>query len=316
MSLNPKRVLFLDSVHPVLEQELTAMGFVCIHEYQANRTEVSNYISDYQGIVLRSRLIIDAEILKNANQLEFILRSGSGMENIDVEYAKSKNIACFNSPEGNADAVGEHTIGLMLSLLNKITIANLQVKNGIWKREENRGLELKSRCVGLLGYGHMGKAVAKRLQSFGCDTLFMDPLQETDAHAKKAQEKEFFEKVEILSLHTNYLASNFHLVDHAFIQRMKNSFILINTARGKIVNTEALIKALDSGKIIAAGLDVNEFENHHFQHDAGTFHPLLQKLSEYPQVIITPHVAGWTTESYFKLSAVLAEKVKSLYQKK
>ena len=314
MTAKAKKVLFLDSVHPILEDQLKQLGFTCEHMYNSSRDEISHQLSHYEGVVLRSRIVLDQKLLEKGENLKFILRSGSGLENIDLEFARSKNIACFNSPEGNADAVAEHTLGLLLGLLNNICIANQQVKSGIWLREENRGIELKHRCVGIFGFGHMGKAVAERLSSFACKIMFLDPKVDHDPLARKVEEPEFFDKVDVLLLHADYCSTNYHLINDSFLSRFKHDLYIVNTARGKLVDTEALIKHLQTGKVRGAALDVNEFESHQFLQEGKEYHPALKQLNAFSQVILTPHIAGWTNESYYKLSAVLAKKIKTLYQ--
>ena len=273
-------------------------------------------INQYDGIIIRSRIPLDKNFLENAQNLKFIARVGAGMENIDLETAKNLGISLINSPEGNRDAVAEHVLAMLLILMNRLFIASEEVKNGIWKREENRGDELLGKTFGIIGYGNMGKATAKRLSGFGVEVIFYDILPNLeDEFAKQVSLEELQERADILSLHIPLDASTKYLVDENFISKMKKNFYLVNTARGKNVKTSALVDALKSGKVKAAALDVLEYEKSSFQNlDISTSLSTrnkedLQFLLESNQVIVTPHIAGWTHQSKEKLAQFIVDKI-------
>ena len=273
-------------------------------------------INQYDGIIIRSRIPLDKNFLENAQNLKFIARVGAGMENIDLETAKNLGISLINSPEGNRDAVAEHVVAMLLILMNRLFIASEEVKNGIWKREENRGDELLGKTFGIIGYGNMGKATAKRLSGFGVEVIFYDILPNLeDEFAKQVSLEELQERADILSLHIPLDASTEYLVDENFISKMKKNFYLVNTARGKNVKTSALVDALKSGKVKAAALDVLEYEKSSFENlDTSTSLSTrnkedLQFLLESNQVIVTPHIAGWTHQSKEKLAQFIVDKI-------
>ena len=273
-------------------------------------------INQYDGIIIRSRIPLDKNFLENAQNLKFIARVGAGMENIDLETAKNLGISLINSPEGNRDAVAEHVVAMLLILMNRLFIASEEVKNGIWKREENRGDELLGKTFGIIGYGNMGKATAKKLSGFGVEVIFYDILPNLeDEFAKQVSLEELQERADILSLHIPLDASTEYLVDENFISKMKKNFYLVNTARGKNVKTSALVDALKSGKVKAAALDVLEYEKSSFENlDISTSLSTrnkedLQFLLESNQVIVTPHIAGWTHQSKEKLAQFIVDKI-------
>ena len=285
-------------------------------DFTSSYDEVLQKINQYDGIIIRSRIPLDKNFLENAQNLKFIARVGAGMENIDLETAKNLGISLINSPEGNRDAVAEHVLAMLLILMNRLFIASEEVKNGIWKREENRGDELLGKTFGIIGYGNMGKATAKRLSGFGVKVIFYDILPNLeDEFAKQVSLEELQERADILSLHIPLDASTGYLVDENFISKMKKNFYLVNTARGKNVKTSALVDALKSGKVKAAALDVLEYEKSSFENlDTSTSLSArnkedLQFLLESNQVIVTPHIAGWTHQSKEKLAQFIVDKI-------
>tara|TARA_Y100000589_G_scaffold328039_1_gene371224 strand:+ start:46554 stop:47501 length:948 start_codon:yes stop_codon:yes gene_type:complete len=306
-----KKVLFVDEVHPVLAERLTALGFDCEYDYHSSKSEIEQKIENFYGLVIRSRFPLDKNFLQKAINLKFIARSGSGLENIDLQTAKELSIRVFNSPEGNATAVAEHAVGMLLTLFNKICLGNYEVKNKQWNREKNRGIELEGKTVGIIGYGVMGTAFAKRLQGFGCTVLAHDKYKQHFGNhfIKECSLDEIYEQTQIISLHLPQTKETLHYVNDDFIRKMKNPFYLINTARGKNVSTQALVKGLKSGKILGACLDVLEYEKSSFEQLETDEY--FQYLSQADNVLLTPHVAGWTVESYFKLSDILAEKIEN-----
>lgn len=310
------KILLLDSNHPLITEQLLAKGFILEEDFTSSYDEVLQKINQYDGVIIRSRIPLDKNFLENAQNLKFIARVGAGMENIDLEVAKNLGISLINSPEGNRDAVAEHVVAMLLILMNRLFIASEEVKNGIWKREENRGDELLGKTFGIIGYGNMGKATAKRLSGFGVEVIFYDILPNLeDEFAKQVSLEELQERADILSLHIPLDASTEYLVDENFISKMKKNFYLVNTARGKNVKTSALVDALKSGKVKAAALDVLEYEKSSFENldtstSLGTRNKEdLQFLLESNQVIVTPHIAGWTHQSKEKLAQFIVDKI-------
>ena len=310
------KILLLDSNHPLITEQLLAKGFILEEDFTSSYDEVLQKINQYDGIIIRSRIPLDKNFLENAQNLKFIARVGAGMENIDLETAKNLGISLINSPEGNRDAVAEHVVAMLLILMNRLFIASEEVKNGIWKREENRGDELLGKTFGIIGYGNMGKATAKRLSGFGVEVIFYDILPNLeDEFAKQVSLEELQERADILSLHIPLDASTEFLVDENFISKMKKNFYLVNTARGKNVKTSALVDALKSGKVKAAALDVLEYEKSSFENlDTSTSLSArnkedLQFLLDSEQVIVTPHIAGWTHQSKEKLAQFIVDKI-------
>lgn len=310
------KILLLDSNHPLITEQLLAKGFILEEDFTSSYDEVLQKINQYDGIIIRSRIPLDKNFLENAPNLKFIARVGAGMENIDLETAKNLGISLINSPEGNRDSVAEHVVGMLLILMNRLFIASEEVKNGIWKREENRGDELLGKTFGIIGYGNMGKATAKRLSGFGVEVIFYDILPNLeDEFAKQVSLEELQERADILSLHIPLDASTEYLVDENFISKMKKNFYLVNTARGKNVKTSALVDALKSGKVKSAALDVLEYEKSSFENlDTSTSLSTrnkedLQFLLESNQVIVTPHIAGWTHQSKEKLAQFIVDKI-------
>lgn len=309
------KILFIDTAHTFLIDSLRKDGHICNEEYNLSYDEITDLIGEYEGVVIRSRIILDRKILEKANKLVFIARAGAGMESIDVEFAVTKNIKCLNSPEGNRDAVGEHVIGMLLSLMNNLNRADSQVRNGEWIREGNRGHELNGKTIGLIGFGNMGSAFAERLQGFGCRILAFDKYKKDfgNAFVKETNLQDIFENADVLSLHVPLNTETEYLVDETFINKFKKNIYLVNTARGKCVKTDDLVSGLKSKKFIGACLDVIEYEDLSFE-KFSTAHllnePSWQYLVSSDRVILTPHIAGWTYESLEKIARVLYEKIK------
>ncbi|MEW6468536.1 MAG: NAD(P)-dependent oxidoreductase [Bacteroidota bacterium] len=309
-------VLFLDSCHPALKQELENMRFSCEEDFTSSKEEVQRKIGSYQGIVIRSRFKLDDLFLDHCTALRFIARVGAGMENINVAYARSKGIACLHAPEGNRDAVGEHAIGMLLCLFRNIARANKEVRKGKWIREANRGYELGGKTVGIIGYGNTGSAFAKKLRGFDCTVLAYDKYKKnfSDGLAKEAAMDELFERTDILSLHLPLTEETTYLVNDAFISRFKKSIYVINTARGKIIRTDDLVKNMRSGKVLGACLDVLEYEALSFEElDRASLPPAFRYLAKSKRTLLTSHIGGWTFESNEKMARVLAEKIRSLF---
>ncbi|SRX72486.1 2-hydroxyacid dehydrogenase [Aequorivita antarctica] len=306
------KILHLDSNHSLLLKMLEEAGFLNEENYKASKAEIEEIISNYDGIVIRSRFNIDKQFLDAAKNLKFIARVGAGLESIDTEYAEKLGVKLIAAPEGNRNAVGEHTLGMLLSLFNNLNKADREVKNGLWAREANRGIELDGKTVGIIGYGNMGKAFAKKLRGFECEVLCYDIKQNVgDKNAKQVPLKELQQNADVLSLHTPWTPLTDKMIDSEFINSFSKPFWLINTARGKSVVTQDLVSALKSGKVFGAGLDVLEFEKLSFEtlFDSDNLPNSLKELFAMDNVILSPHIAGWTIESKEKLAKVIAEKI-------
>ena len=303
------KILLLDKNHPLITEQLSEKGFVLEEDFSSSYEQVLDKIHLYEGIIIRSRIPLDAHFLEKAKNLKFIARVGAGMENIDIAKAQELGIKLINSPEGNKDAVAEHVIGTLLVLMNRLFISSNEVKEGIWLREENRGEEILGKTFGIIGYGNMGKAVAKRLSGFGCKTIFYDIKPNlSDEFATQVSLQELQENADILSLHTPLTEDTLYMIDEEFISKMKKNFYFINTARGKNLKTSALVNALKSGKIKGACLDVLEYEKTSFE-NLETKNEDLEYLLNSEKTIITPHIAGWTHESKIKLAQVIVDKI-------
>ena len=303
------KILLLDKNHPLITEQLSEKGFVLEEDFSSSYEQVLEKIHLYEGVIIRSRIPLDAHFLEKAKNLKFIARVGAGMENIDIAKAQKLGIKLINSPEGNKDAVAEHVIGTLLVLMNRLFISSNEVKKGIWLREENRGEEILGKTFGIIGYGNMGKAVAKRLSGFGCKTIFYDIKPNlSDEFATQVSLQELQENADILSLHTPLTEDTLYMIDEEFISKMKKNFYFINTARGKNLKTSALVNALESGKVKGACLDVLEYEKTSFE-NLETKNEDLEYLLNSEKAIITPHIAGWTHESKIKLAQVIVNKI-------
>ncbi|WP_428741839.1 2-hydroxyacid dehydrogenase [Tenacibaculum sp.] len=309
------KILHLDTNHDLLINQLNALGFTNHEDYSSSKEDIETKIHQYDGIILRSRFSIDKQFLDAATNLKFIGRVGAGLENIDCTYAEEKGITLIAAPEGNRNAVGEHALGMLLSLFNKLNKADAEVRQGKWLRENNRGIELDGKTVGIIGYGNMGKAFAKKLRGFDVEVLCYDIKEHVgDENAKQVSLKEFQEKVEVVSLHTPQTLLTLNMVNAKFINQIKNPFWFLNTARGKSVVTNDLVDALKSGKILGAGLDVLEYEKASFENLFSSEMPdAFQYLINAQNVILSPHVAGWTVESKEKLAQIIVNKIKAKF---
>lgn len=306
------KILHLDTNHPLMLTQLAAQGFENYEDYTSSKQEIEAKIADYDGIIIRSRFTIDRTFLDKATNLKFIGRVGAGLENIDVEYAESKGIKLIAAPEGNCNAVGEHALGMLLSLLNRFKIANKEIVQGKWLREENRGWELDGKTVGIIGYGNMGKSFAKKLRGFDCNVICYDILpNKGDENAKQVTLVDFFRQADVVSLHTPQTPQTVGMINEAFISSFAKSFWFLNTARGKSVVTADLVRALQEGKVLGAGLDVLEYEKASFEDffAGGHLPEPFKYLLQADNVILTPHIAGWTLESKEKLAQVIVDKI-------
>ena len=310
------KILHLDSNHQLLLNQLNDLGYQNDEDYTSSKKEIENKIHLYDGFIIRSRFSIDKSFLDKATNLKFIGRVGAGLENIDCEYAESKGITLIAAPEGNRNAVGEHSLGMLLSLFNKLNKGDKEVRNGQWLREENRGIELDGRTVGLIGYGNMGKSFAKKLRGFDVDVLCYDIKENVvDANCKQVSLAELQEKSDVLSLHTPQTERTQNMINADLINGFKKNFWLINTARGKSVVTKDLVAALKTGKILGAGLDVLEYEKASFENlfSDDKMPEAFQYLIQSEQVLLSPHVAGWTIESKERLAQTIVDKIKAKF---
>ena len=302
-------------------EQLQQAGFTNHEDFTSSKKEIEAKIQNYQGIVIRSRFKIDKTFLDKAINLQFIARVGAGLESIDCDYALSKNIQLIAAPEGNRNAVAEHTLGMILSLFNNLNVADNEIKSGHWNREKNRGHELNGKTVGIIGYGNMGKAFAKKLRGFEVEVLCYDILEnKADENARQVSLEELQLKTDVLSLHIPWTTETDKMVDSDFINAFAKPFWIINTSRGKNIVSSDLVEAMKSKKILGAGLDVLEYEKLSFETlfesssaKEGKVPEAFQYLLNANNAILSPHIAGWTFESHERLAQVIVDKIKELY---
>ena len=305
------KILHLDKNHPLLIEQLIKAGYKNEEDYTSSKSDIEQIISGYDGIVIRSRFKCDSTFIDAGTNLKFIARVGAGLESIDIPYAESKGITLISAPEGNCNAVGEHTLGMLLSLFNKLNKADFEVKKGKWNREVNRGIELDGKTVGIIGYGNMGKAFSKKLQGFDCKVICYDIKENVgDKNATQVSLITFQKEVDVVSLHIPWTPLTNRMVNSDFINQFSKPFWLLNTARGKSVVTSDLVLALKKGQLLGAGLDVLEFEKSSFESLFSNKIPAsLSDLLSMENVILSPHIAGWTIESKEKLAQVIVDKI-------
>lgn len=306
------KIIHIDTNHPLMIEQLNKAGFKNDEAYTLSKEQIQEIIGAYDGLIIRSRFQIDRSFLEAAVNLKFIGRVGAGLENIDCDFARSRGIELIAAPEGNRTAVAEHAMGMLLSLMNRLKLVDQEVRNGIWLREANRGMELEGKTVGLLGYGFMGKAFAKRLKGFDCKVLFYDIKENIeDENAQQVSLETLQQEADIVSLHTPQTPETFHLINHEFIRGFKKPFWFINTARGKSVNTAHLTDALKDGTIKGAALDVLEYEKSSFENmfESHELPEPFQYLLKAENVLLSPHIAGWTIESKEKLAQIIVNKI-------
>jgi D-3-phosphoglycerate dehydrogenase len=310
------KVLHLDTNHPLLLEQLEVLGFHNDEDYSSTKSEIEKKIHHYDGIIIRSRFSIDSDFLDKATNLKFIGRVGAGLENIDIAYAEDKDVFLAAAPEGNRNAVGEHTLGMLLSLFNKLNKADNEIRNGRWDREGNRGHDLEGKTVGIVGYGSMGKAFARKLAGFDVEVICYDIDGGVgDRYARQVGIMELRQRTDVLSLHLPQTQLTIGMVDIDFIKAFQKPFWLLNTARGKCVVTQDLVAALESGKVLGAGLDVLEYEKSSFENlfTEKRLPAAFKYLIRAENVLLTPHVAGWTVESKIKLAQTIVDKIKDRF---
>lgn len=305
-----RRILIVDDLHPAFKDKAIELGYEVEDKPLITRAETMAVIDQYIGIAVRTKFKIDRELMEAAPALKFIARAGAGLDNIDENFARERHITLLNAPEGNMDAVGEHATGLLLSLMNNFRNADIQIRNGIWDREGNRGYELKGKTVGIIGYGFMGKSFAKKLSGFEVNVIAYDKYKTgfSDAYAKEVSMEEIVKHSDVLSLHIPLTSETRQMVNEEYLFHFRKPIFFINTARGEVVNTQAVLNAIQNHKIIGAGLDVLEAE----KFPALATQDWYAELKSSGKLILTPHVGGWTFESYRKISEVLAAKLAAL----
>ncbi|MEO6524529.1 MAG: 2-hydroxyacid dehydrogenase [Mucilaginibacter sp.] len=305
-----KKILIVDDLHPIFIEMAEAQGYECNYQPQYTLADTLAVIAGYEGLMVRSKFQVNKALFDAATKLQFICRAGAGMDNIDEAYARQKSIALINAPEGNMDAVGEHAIGMLLSLMNNLNRADAEVRNGLWKREANRGHELKGHIVGIVGYGFMGQSFAKKLSGFGVEVIAYDKYKTgfSDRYAREVSMEEIVRQSDVLSFHVPLTKETNYLFNDELLFHFRKPFYLINTSRGKVVQTQAVLNGIKSGKILGACLDVLEVEKFPVLGEQVWY----EELKQSGKVILTPHVAGWTFESYRKISEVMAEKLRDL----
>jgi len=306
-----KKLLIADDLHPAFKQEAEKLGYIVDDFPKLTYQETLKIIDKYTGLAIRTKFNVGKELMDAGINLRFIARAGAGIDNIDELSAVSKGIQCINAPEGNRDAVAEHAIGMLLSLMNNLRKADIEVRNGIWDREGNRGYELKGRTVGIIGYGNTGESLAHKLKGFEVDVIAYDKYKNgfTDTFAREASMEDIVKQADVLSLHIPLTTETKQLVDSKYLSNFRKPIFLLNTSRGEIVNTQAILKAIKEGNILAAAFDVLEIEKFPALQQQKWFNELIQS----GKVLLSPHIAGWTFESYRKISEVLAEKLKNLH---
>jgi D-3-phosphoglycerate dehydrogenase len=305
------KINFIDTVHPVLSTRLTVAGHTCEDLSEYSGEALLKQLHDSEGLVVRSRLMLDESVLQHAPRLRFIARAGAGMENIDKEACAARGIKLFNSPEGNRDAVAEHALGMLLSLMNKLPKADREVRQGVWDRKTNSGNELCGSTVGIIGFGQMGTAFAQRLQGFGVKVIAHDKYRGGFSNEQVAEVAldELQQRSDVISLHLPLTQETTHFADAEFFARCAKPVWFISTARGPITDTAALLDAIDAGKVRGACLDVLEFEERSLRGLKAEQDGTLKRLYACDKVLLSPHVAGITEQSYFKLANVLADKI-------
>lgn len=306
------KILFLNRTHSILPERLRAAGHEIVENLEDDKELIEQQLFDYQGVVMRSRVAVDKKFLDAGKQLKFIARAGAGLEHIDLDYAREKGITILSSPEGSRDAVGEHALGMLLGLMHNLSRADRQVRNGEWIREGNRGIEIGGKTIGIIGYGNMGQAFARKVSGFGVCTLAYDKFKSNygDAFAKAVDLETIFEESDIVSFHIPYLPENHLLVNDTYLSRFKKPIFLVNTARGVILDTADLVTHLKKGSVRGAALDVLEYEESSFQKmNLKDLPAPFQYLIKADNVVLAPHIAGWSVESRKGHATVLADKI-------
>jgi D-3-phosphoglycerate dehydrogenase / 2-oxoglutarate reductase len=305
-----QKILIVDDLHPIFIEQAEALGYECNYQPKFTLADTLEVLAEYEGLAVRSKFLVDKTVFDAATKLRFICRAGAGMDNIDEAYAKQKGITLINAPEGNKDAVGEHVIGMLLCLMNNLNRADAEVRAGLWQREANRGHELKGKTIGIIGYGFMGQSLARKLSGFDVNVIAYDKYKTgfSDRYAREVSMEEIVKHSDVLSLHVPLTNETNQLVDDEYLFHFKKPIFLVQTSRGKVVQTQAVLNAIRSGKVLGACLDVLEVEKFPALAEQAWF----DELKASGKVLLSPHVAGWTFDSYRRISEVMAEKLKHL----
>lgn len=311
--ISPRKVLIVDDMHESIIPLLKEAGFEPNYHPEITRDEILKRIKEYFGLVIRSKTPVDAPLLEKAPNIRFVARAGAGMDKVDISYLESKAIVAINAPEGNRDALGEHTLGMLLGILHRINHAHHQISNGIWDREGNRGIELRKKVVGIYGVGNMGMAFARKLAGLDCRVVGYDKFNhhysaQCGGCIEELSLEDFMSQVEILSIHVPLTDETRYLFDEQYLGKFPNLKIILNTARGKVLRTSSVINMLKSGTLFGVGLDVLENEKLHTYTEYEK--KQLEELMSFPNVLVTPHVGGWTFESYERINKVICKKLK------
>ena len=305
-----KNILIVDDIHPIFIEQAEAMGYHCDYQPTIKPDQAYEILGGYEGLVIRSKFLVDRKVLDLSKKLQFICRAGAGMDNIDENYAIEKGIKLINAPEGNMDAVGEHAVGMLLNLMNNFNHADAEIREGIWKREANRGYELKGKTVGIIGYGFMGGSFARKLAGFSVNVIAYDKYKTgfSDQYVREVSMEEIVKLADVVSFHIPLTPETNGIVDDEYLFHFRKPIFLLNTSRGKVVKVQTVLNAIKQGKILGAGLDVLEVEKFPALGEQSWY----EELKQSGKVLLTPHVAGWTFDSYRRISEVMAEKLSKL----
>ncbi|MGV6944753.1 NAD(P)-dependent oxidoreductase [Sphingobacterium kyonggiense] len=305
--MNNMRILIVDDLHEILLEKFQKAGVAFDYQPEMDRAAAEQVIDQYEGLLIRSKFQVDQAFIDLGSKLKFIGRSGAGMDNIDEAYATNKGIALFSANEGNRDAVGEHMIGMLLSLMNNLNRGDQEVRHGQWRREENRGYELKGRTIALIGYGNNGQAMAKKLSGFDVQVIAYDKYKTgfSDLYTREVSMEEVVRQADVLSFHIPLTRETKGMIDEEYLFHFRKPIFFLMGARGGIVQVPAVLKYLDEGKILGAAFDVLPVEKFPSLAEQEWYQNLISR----DNVLLSPHVAGWTFESYYKLSSILADKI-------
>jgi len=308
------KVLIVDVMHESILPLFEGAGYTPVYLPVIKRAHILEILPEFVGLVIRSKTTVDQELVDKALSLKFVARAGAGLDKLDEAYLKEKGIAIVNAPEGNRDALGEHALGMLLGVLHRLHFSYDQIKGGAWDREGNRGIELRGKVVGIYGVGYMGKSFAEKLSGLGCEVIGYDKYAPdfSSDFIKSVSIEEFKARTEVLSIHIPLTEETNHLFDKQYLLGFENLKVLLNTARGTILDTTALLDLLDSGKLYGAALDV--LENEKLESYSKEQKATLNRLLSHPNVLVTPHVGGWTFESYQRINEVLIDKLKKSFQ--
>jgi len=315
MKKNNLKILVTEDIHQIYFDELASANILVDDRSNINsRDELKAILPLYDGMLVRSKFFVDEDLIAGAKNLKLIARAGAGMDNIDEIYCQKNNINLINAPEGNRDAVAEHVIGMLLNLMRNISKSNAEIKNGIWLREENRGIEIGGKTIGIIGYGNTGKALAKKLSGFGVHCIAYDKYLSnySDQFVQEVSLNELQNRADIISIHVPLTVETKYLIDAAFLANLKTGVVILNASRGPVLQTAALIQYINNGKVAYAALDV--LENEKIDQLNAVEQATFDLLCKESKVLLTSHIAGWTEASYYKIASVLAQKTIQFFQ--